>query len=566
VLLDLVASVPLSATYGASDELDVTNLVINGGFIAGTGFQAVGKVAFIGDAAGIGSYDPFSAYLISNVVVHNASGFDAYPLTDPVIIADVVGTGTLSGQDASDVAQASIGLTVPQIPAIPGGFTPSGPIPRGTDPSVTIPANVQGFAGQNVNVPLNIDDATLVDSGKFALTYDPTVLTLNGISAGTLDASGWFFNFNPANGQVAFFNTGNTPPPAGAGSIASVQFAVAPTASLGTVTPVGFTTGSNLNAGGLPLTTTGGNVDVGIQWVGLGDNINWNDPNNWSDVAVPTQNDVVYIHPGVPVVQIAGGAYAVGGLTSFSPIEVTGTGSLQLFGETTITSPLTIDNGGTLDIQDNILTINYGSLANDESATIRGYLKSAYDGGIWNGAGLTSSAVEAQVAAVIAAKSGGVWGIGYADGGKDANQTVAVGNQLVIEPALIGDANLNGTVNFIDLGIVAQNLGSSAGDWEHGDFNYDGTTNFLDIGLVAQNLNISILNTPLAARVPAPAAAVVTTNLTVAAPVTPAAKKPAPAAAINLVAADDAVVGVWTAPSSSGSSLFAEGSLKDVLD
>jgi hypothetical protein len=121
--------------------------------------------------------------------------------------------------------------------------------------------------------------------------------------------------------------------------------------------------------------------------------------------------------------------------------------------------------------------------------------------------------VAAQVAAAIASKSGaGIYGIGYVDGGKDINQAAnavvkAAGNQIVYTPALIGDANLDGAVTFIDLGIVAQNLGAINTDWEHGDFNYDGTTNFLDIGLLAQNLSKTILNTPLGEMVPDPSAA-----------------------------------------------------------
>jgi hypothetical protein len=83
----------------------------------------------------------------------------------------------------------------------------------------------------------------------------------------------------------------------------------------------------------------------------------------------------------------------------------------------------------------------------------------------------------------------------------------AIGNQIVYTPALIGDANLDGSVTFIDLGIVAQNLGAINSDWEHGDFNYDGTTNFLDIGLLAQNLNNTTLNTPLSELIPDPSAA-----------------------------------------------------------
>jgi hypothetical protein len=173
---------------------------------------------------------------------------------------------------------------------------------------------------------------------------------------------------------------------------------------------------------------------------------------------------------------------------------------------------LTLSGSGTLDITNNSLAINYGTAA-DPVATIRGYLKSAYNGGIWTGPGLTSSAVAAQVAATIAAHTGGVYGIGYVDGGVDPNQArnavvKAVGNQIVYTPALIGDANLDGSVTFIDLGIVAQNLGAINSDWEHGDFNYDGTTNFLDIGLLAQNLSKTVLNTPLDEMIADPSAAV----------------------------------------------------------
>jgi hypothetical protein len=135
-------------------------------------------------------------------------------------------------------------------------------------------------------------------------------------------------------------------------------------------------------------------------------------------------------------------------------------------------------------------------------ATIRSYLYSAYNGGVWTGTGLTSSTVEAQVAYAIAHPGGGVWTIGYVDGSVDTDQASdalvhAVGDQLVITPALVGDTNLDGDVSYTDLGIVAQNLGATSSDWEHGDFNFDGAVNFLDIGLLAQNLNFTEINTPL---------------------------------------------------------------------
>jgi hypothetical protein len=176
--------------------------------------------------------------------------------------------------------------------------------------------------------------------------------------------------------------------------------------------------------------------------------------------------------------------------------------SVALNGINITVGGLTIDTstGSTLDIGASNLTVDFA--AADPTATLRGDLQHAYAGGVWTGTGLTSSSVAAEVAGVIAAHTGGVYGIGYVDGGVDKNQAAgalfkATGNQIVYGPALVGDANLDGGVTFIDLGIVAQNLGATGSDWEHGDFNYDGSTNFLDIGLLAQNLNKTTLNTPL---------------------------------------------------------------------
>ena len=55
--------------------------------------------------------------------------------------------------------------------------------------------------------------------------------------------------------------------------------------------------------------------------------------------------------------------------------------------------------------------------------------------------------------------------------------------------APIGDANLDGAVDFNDLTIVAQNYNAAVGPsgWTSGDFNGDGVVNFDDLNLLAQN-------------------------------------------------------------------------------
>ena len=45
---------------------------------------------------------------------------------------------------------------------------------------------------------------------------------------------------------------------------------------------------------------------------------------------------------------------------------------------------------------------------------------------------------------------------------------------VTVQPALYGDANLDGSVNFSDLSKVLANYGQSGMTWSQGDFNYDG--------------------------------------------------------------------------------------------
>jgi PEP-CTERM motif len=56
---------------------------------------------------------------------------------------------------------------------------------------------------------------------------------------------------------------------------------------------------------------------------------------------------------------------------------------------------------------------------------------------------------------------------------------------------LLGDANLDGTVNTEDFTQFSTNLGQSGMSWDDGDFNYDGTVNTEDFTLFSQNLGQS---------------------------------------------------------------------------
>jgi hypothetical protein len=58
---------------------------------------------------------------------------------------------------------------------------------------------------------------------------------------------------------------------------------------------------------------------------------------------------------------------------------------------------------------------------------------------------------------------------------------------LTSATTVLGDANLDGTVDFNDLTIIAQNYGKTGATWNDGDFNSDGVVDFTDLTAVAQN-------------------------------------------------------------------------------
>jgi hypothetical protein len=57
---------------------------------------------------------------------------------------------------------------------------------------------------------------------------------------------------------------------------------------------------------------------------------------------------------------------------------------------------------------------------------------------------------------------------------------------------LAGDANLDGTVDFLDLAALAQNYNMVGTTPAQGDFNYDGNVDFYDLAILAQSYNMSL--------------------------------------------------------------------------
>jgi hypothetical protein len=70
--------------------------------------------------------------------------------------------------------------------------------------------------------------------------------------------------------------------------------------------------------------------------------------------------------------------------------------------------------------------------------------------------------------------------------------TATTSTALTASLATPGDANLDGTVNFSDLLVLAKNYNTTGDVWEQGDFNGDGTVNFSDLLVLAKNYNVSM--------------------------------------------------------------------------
>ena len=77
---------------------------------------------------------------------------------------------------------------------------------------------------------------------------------------------------------------------------------------------------------------------------------------------------------------------------------------------------------------------------------------------------------------------------------------------MLIGYTLAGDANLDGSVDTVDFGFLAQNFSGSGKAWNQGDFNYDGTTNTADFTALSQNFNQLLPAPALWAFVPEPSA------------------------------------------------------------
>ena len=117
--LTIDAAVPFGAEYQATQIIDIQNLLINNGAIQGTDADGMQLIAYLGDTSGNAQYSDIDSQLMVPVVNETATGFDAYPLIDPLSIADINYDGRLTSFDRLILLQEVYGIDRPEIPEIP---------------------------------------------------------------------------------------------------------------------------------------------------------------------------------------------------------------------------------------------------------------------------------------------------------------------------------------------------------------------------------------------------------------------------------------------------------------
>ena len=140
--------------------------------------------------------------------------------------------------------------------------------------------------------------------------------------------------------------------------------------------------------------------------------------------------------------------------------------------------------GAKLNLKDNDLIVDNATLAD-----IKAQIVSGYAGGAWNGPGIMSDMMSgANADKALGYAAGNDPAVAYM-GGTFGGQTFTPATAVLVKYTYGGDANLDGKVDVVDLGILATNWQGTGKNWTTADFNYspDGKVDVVDLGILATN-------------------------------------------------------------------------------
>lgn len=466
-LFHLTATVPSAASYGATDLIRITQLMLNGGAIGGHGDAAIHEVAYLGDVTGNQQYSGMDAMYIARVAAGLDDGFSAYDRVDPRIIGDITGDGSLSGLDSHYVARKAVGLDVAQIPDIPAApATPAAAaiamfdLPAGV--MLSLPAGLVAKPGATIHVPVNISDYGDIGSLDLTILYDTSLLDLsNGdVTLGQAGA-GWTLvqNANDSIGKLRLTLYRAQTMDGGPGEMIDLAFHIPLAAPSGAPA---VSLAGDVDEGAVPLTGGSGTLQI--------------------DAVAPTVASAVFDPNGgahqltVKFSEDVGASLSLGDLivTNTTSGQTIGGGAMMLiYDPATFTAVITFPGlpGGILPDGDYRLTI--------AAAGVSDLAGNQLDGQSNGTAGVDYSLAFYQL---------------LGDLNRDhvvnqADRTILTGAMTggTVILAKDGDTNGDHQVNFADLVAVAQHYGQSAGSTAAGDVNGDGAVNFADLVAVAQH-------------------------------------------------------------------------------
>lgn len=189
-LVNLTASVPSAARYSSKQILALSSIQLANTALAtipSIDDDGIHLAAYFGDASGDQSYNAPDATATQRLIVGSNTGFAAYQLADPYLVADITGNGQVQSDDVTQIQRAIVGLSTPQIPPHPG-LSPSAA--GGPDPIVSIPRNLTASVGETIAVPVEIlvTEPTGIElaGADIAIAYDASALELTDAAVGQL--------------------------------------------------------------------------------------------------------------------------------------------------------------------------------------------------------------------------------------------------------------------------------------------------------------------------------------------------------------------------------------------
>lgn len=192
-----------------------------------------------------------------------------YPTDPRVYCADVSGDGTVNVSDVVKTKRMAAGLdplqccndyVVSASMSQPDISLPDELPETITTALVSIPTDIIGDAGQTVEIPINVDDATGVAGYQFTVSYDPSVLTCTRALKGSL-TQGW--DSPTANvsiaGQITFLSIDPNLTELSGGSGSLAMFRCTAADNPGASTSLRFTDAMLSNCSGNSLTVNTAN-------------------------------------------------------------------------------------------------------------------------------------------------------------------------------------------------------------------------------------------------------------------------------------------------------------------